>query len=74
MAYAGNTFTEKQIKEMPLEELNNGLKNRFGRGRINFNIRPGGTIPFMIIFKNLPENMSEFTVEGFSSSPGSNDS
>ncbi len=70
LVYAGNTFTEEKIMEMPLEEINTGLKNRFGKGRMNFNIKPGDTIPFMIIFENLPENLSEFTVEAVSSSPG----
>ena len=68
--YAGNTFTEKQIKAMSFEELRKGLRNRFGKGRMNFKIKPGGTVPFMIIFEDLPENMSEFAVEGVSSSPG----
>ncbi|UCF56696.1 MAG: zinc-ribbon domain-containing protein [Deltaproteobacteria bacterium] len=67
--YAGNTFTEKQIKEKPLEELQEGLKNRFGGARMNFNLQTGGTIPFMIILENLPENISEFTVEFVSSTP-----
>ena len=69
MAYAGNTFTENQIKEMSLEEIDKGLKNRFGKGRTNFNISPDGTIPFMIVFSGLPDNLSEFTVEAVSSSP-----
>ena len=67
--YAGNTFREEQIREKPLEELQGGLKNRFGRGRMNFNLQTGGTIPFMIILENLPENISEFTVEAVSSTP-----
>ena len=70
MVYAGNTFTEKEIKEKPLEELDKGLKNRFGRGRMNFNVKPEGTVPFMIILENLPENISEFTVEAVRSTPG----
>jgi predicted Zn finger-like uncharacterized protein len=70
MAYAGNTFTENQIKEMSLEEIDKGLKNRLGKGRVNFNIKPDGTIPFMIVFSGLPDNLSEFTVEAVSSSPG----
>jgi predicted Zn finger-like uncharacterized protein len=68
MAYAGNTFAEKQIKEMPIEELNQGLKTRAGRNRMNLNMQPGATIPFMIIIDKLPENVSEFTVEAVSSS------
>ena len=68
MAYAGNTFADKQIKEMPMETLNQGLKTRAGRNRMNLNMQPGATIPFMIIIDKLPENVSEFTVEAVSSS------
>jgi hypothetical protein len=59
---------------MSVEEINKGLRNRFGKGRMNFNIEPGGALPFMIVFEDLPENpdvMSEYTVEPVSSSPGS---
>ena len=70
MAYAGNTFAEKQIKTTSIEGLNQGLKTRAGRSRMNLNLQPGATIPFMIIIDQLPENVSEFTVEAVSSSPG----
>jgi hypothetical protein len=70
MAYGGNSFAEKQIKEKPIEELNKGLKIRMGRNRMNLNVQPGATIPFMIILDKLPVNVSEFTVEAVSSSPG----
>ena len=68
--YAGNTFTKKELKDMTLEEINEGLKNRYGKGRMNFNIRPDSAIPFMIVFGKLPKNMSEFTVEAVSSTKG----
>lgn len=68
LAYAGNIFREEQLKAMSLEDIKNGLKNRFGKGRMNLNIDPGGSIPFTIIFDDLPENMSEFTVEAVRSS------
>jgi predicted Zn finger-like uncharacterized protein len=70
IAYAGNTFGENQIKETPIEGLNQGLKTRVGRNKMNLNVQPGATIPFMIIIDQLPENVSEFTVEAVSSSPG----
>lgn len=70
MVYAGNIFTKNQIKEMPLTVINKGLKNRYGKGRMNLNIEPDNSIPFMAIFDNLPENMSEFTVEAVSSAEG----
>ncbi|MBW2063644.1 MAG: zinc-ribbon domain-containing protein [Deltaproteobacteria bacterium] len=70
MAYGGNVLTEKQIREMTLEEIQKVLKNRLGRGNMNVNIPPGSSIPFMIILGNLPPNLSEFQVEAVRSSPG----
>lgn len=70
MVYAGNIFTKNQIRELPLTVINKGLKNRYGKGRMNLNIEPDNSIPFMAIFDNLPENMSEFTVEAVSSAKG----
>jgi predicted Zn finger-like uncharacterized protein len=69
-AYAGNTFKDEKIKVLPLQEINKALKNRSGMDRKNFNIPQGTYIPFMIVFENLPENLSEFTVEAVSSFPG----
>jgi hypothetical protein len=69
LIYAGNTLADEQMKEMSLEEINEGLKNQYGKGRMNFNIQPDATIPFMIVFGNLPDNLSEFTVEAVKSSP-----
>ena len=70
LAYAGNTFPENRIKEMTLDQINEQLKNRPGNGNINVDIAPGRAIPFMIILGDLPEDLSEFTVEAVSSSPG----
>jgi len=70
LIYAGNTFTEKQLREMNLEEIDKGLKKQAGEGNININIEPGNSVPFMIIFANLPDNLAEFVVEVVSSSPG----
>jgi len=68
--YAGNTYKDEEIQGIPLEKINNALKNRMGMDKKNFNIKPGTYIPFMIVFENLPENLSEFTVEPVSSFPG----
>ena len=69
-SYAGNTFTDEEIKTLPLEEIKRAMNNRDGMARKNFNLASGATIPFMIVFDNLPDNLSEFTVEAVSSSPG----
>ena len=68
--FAGNTFTESELKEMTLDQINEGLGNRAGKGNANVNVKPQGSVPFMIVFDNLPENISEFTVEAISSTPG----
>lgn len=69
MAYAGNTFAEEQLKTMSVEEINRELKNRAGRQNANVRIKPESQVPFSIVIENLPENLSEFTVEAVSSSP-----
>jgi len=70
LAYAGNNFKEEEIKSLPLEKINKAMKNRYGMGRKNVNVAPGAKIAFTIVFENLPKNLSEFTVEAVSSSPG----
>ena len=70
LAYAANTFKDEDLKNMSLELINKAMKNRQGKGRKNINIAPGANTPFMVVFENLPDNLSEFTVEAVSSSPG----
>jgi len=70
LSYAGNTFTEEELKTLSLEDIKKAMQNRDGMARQNFNVSSGATIPFMIVFDNLPANLSEFSVEAVSSSPG----
>jgi predicted Zn finger-like uncharacterized protein len=70
LAYAGNNFKEEEIKSLPLEKINKAMKNRYGMGRKNVNVASGAKIAFTIAFEDLPKNLSEFTVEAVSSSPG----
>ena len=57
--YAGITFTEEQIKDNPLREMDRALGNKARLGEVN----PGQTIPFTVIFGNLPDDMSSYTAE-----------
>ena len=70
IVFAGNTFTEDELKEMTLLQINDGMANRAGKGNANMNVKAQGRVPFMIVFDNLPDNLSEFTVEAVSSAPG----
>ncbi len=69
LIYAGNIFSEKQLREMSMEEIDKGLKNRSGQENINVKVKPGGSVPFMVVFENLPDNVVEFEVEAVNSSP-----
>lgn len=68
VAYAGNVFSDNELKDLTMDEINQGLRNRAGKGNVNANIQPQTSVPFMIVFEELPENLSEFTVEPVSSS------
>lgn len=69
IAHAGNPISDKELQTLSIEEINNRQNNRFGKDNINLNILSKSSIPFMIIFSDLPEDISEFTAEGISSSP-----
>ena len=69
-SYAGNSFTEEELKTLPFSEINKAMENRDGMARKNFNVPSVAAIPFMIVFENLEGSLSEFTVEAVSSSPG----
>ncbi len=68
--YAGNSFTRGELVGRSMEFLEERLNRRGGREGRNVAVPTGGKVPFMVIFQDLPEDISEFTVEGVSSSPG----
>jgi pilus assembly protein FimV len=67
--YAGNMFSELELRNLDLEAIKNRLSNRLGQNKSNVKIGPGQSVPFVIIFSNLPQQLEEFTVEIESSSP-----
>jgi len=69
IAYAGNPISKKELVSLSMVEINKRLMNKFGKDNINTDILPNSSIPFMIIFGDLPEDISEFTVEPISSFP-----
>ncbi len=59
--YAGNILSQLQMKNFPPEELNNLLQVEMGSQLRNFNIAPGGYVPYMIIFSPMPEGGESMT-------------
>jgi predicted Zn finger-like uncharacterized protein len=69
IVYAGNPLNTNDLQTLSIEQIHNKLMIKEGRDNINMDIAPNASIPFMIVFENLPEDVSEFTVEAISSSP-----
>jgi predicted Zn finger-like uncharacterized protein len=69
IAFAGNPISDKEVRSLSMEDIDNRLRDRLGKDKMNINVHPNASIPFAIVFGDLPEDMSEFTVEAISSSP-----
>ncbi len=53
-AYCGNILSEKDLKEMSRESFEKTLSSQFGVSFSNVNILPEKSVPFMIVFTDLP--------------------
>lgn len=69
--YCGNPLSEKELQSLPLARLRERSENRFGDSLSNLNLAPGKSLPFTIVFSDLPANLAEFNVEPGESIPGS---
>jgi predicted Zn finger-like uncharacterized protein len=67
--YAGNPIADEKLNVMSTEEISAAMNNRGGMDGMNVNVPSGSSIPFAIVFEELPENVVEFTVEPVSSTP-----
>ena len=69
IVYAGNPISDKELLSLSMEEIANRLRDKLGKNKMNTNILPDSSVHFMIVFSNLPKDVSEFEVEAISSSP-----
>jgi len=70
--YCGNIISDDDLKSASRDSLNNQMANPFGAALSNVNVAPGQSLPYMIVFTDLPEELNEFSVEPSSSKPSSN--
>jgi predicted Zn finger-like uncharacterized protein len=52
--YSGNILSEKDLKEMSKGTVDKSLSSQFGISFSNVNIQPNKSVPFMIVFMDLP--------------------
>jgi len=65
--FCGNPISLEEIKNLSFVELEKIMGNQFGKDLSNMKIESKKTIPFDIVFKDLPQNLSEFSVKVTSS-------
>ncbi len=69
--FCGNPIPEDKLQALSYEELEKIMGNQFGDNLSNMKIASQQAIPFDIVFKDLPKNLSEFSVKVTSSKPAS---
>ena len=61
--YCGNVMSDLELANLEWDKIKERLFNRLGDNRSNVKIEPGKSIPFMVVFSGLPEDLEEFTIE-----------
>ncbi|MBU1341905.1 MAG: zinc-ribbon domain-containing protein [Proteobacteria bacterium] len=62
-SFCGNIITEEMLKTENILDINKLLEIKEGSHNSNVNIKPGASVPFMIVFSDLPEKLQNFTVK-----------
>jgi predicted Zn finger-like uncharacterized protein len=61
--YGGNVMSDLELANLEWDKIKERLVNRLGDNRSNVKIEAGQSIPFMVVFSGLPEDLEEFTIE-----------
>ncbi len=67
--FCGNAIDDEKLSSLPFSELEEIMGNQFGSELSNMKVDSKQVIPFDIVFKDLPKNLSEFSVKVTSSQP-----
>lgn len=68
--FCGNALDDTELATMPFSAIEEAMNNEFGDSLSNMNIATGGSIPFTIVFRNVPPEISSINVEVVDSKPG----
>lgn len=60
--FCGNVIPENTLKTVDIAAINELMARAEGNNQTNINITPGKSVPFMVVFDDLPENLQNFTV------------
>ncbi|MEE4608397.1 MAG: DUF3426 domain-containing protein [Desulfobacteraceae bacterium] len=65
--FCGNVLTDLDLNRLGIGEIKQRLGLKTGANDSNVDVPPGGLVPFMVVFDNLPPDLEEFTIEVVSS-------
>jgi len=68
--FCGNALDNAGLAKMSFSAIEEAMNNEFGDSLSNMNIATGGSIPFTIVFRNLPAEIATINVEVVDSKPG----
>lgn len=61
--YAGNPLDNKMLRNSSKKSIEEALQNKLGKNLSNIDIQPGSSVPFMVVFFDLPEKIEAYKVE-----------
>lgn len=61
--YCGNMLSGEELMELGADQINYLLNNPGGDPSVNLNIPPRKSIPFMVVFFDLPEDIKKFSIK-----------
>jgi pilus assembly protein FimV len=65
--YAGVTLTDHELATLPVQEIESRLNAVPKPQDIGTLLRAGQTLPFLVVFSNLPDDLDEFVIEAVGS-------
>ncbi|WP_457552896.1 zinc-ribbon domain-containing protein [Desulfobacula sp.] len=61
--FCGNIITEEMLKTGNIADINTLMMLKEGAHKINVNVKPAASVPFMVVFSDLPEELQNFTIK-----------
>ena len=62
-AYTGNSLSNEQLKTMPMAKMEEDMNKQFGDSLAYLGLKPGSSIPFVIVVGSVPKDATDYTVQ-----------
>ena len=67
--FCGNPISDPELQSLPFNKIEELMGNQFGKALSNLKVNKDQVIPFVIVFRDLPQSLAEFSVDVASSKP-----